>query len=380
MKKAIKYCITLVITLVCVLASNIAVGASTGFSVTPVLPENQVPETTSFFDVVVVPGDQQELAISINNSRDTDITVELSLFSPGTASNGSINYTASGRADVSMAYSFEELALLTTPREVTVPANSRMIVPVIVDIPVAGFDGIILGSVHALLGITEEEIAEAGMIVNRFAFAIPVRLRGNDVPIAPDFALGEANIGTFNHRAAIIAEIRNPMPRLVMGASVSAQVLTAAGDAVFTVTNMPVDFAPNTIFPLTMQDAAGVGIPPGDYTIQVQVEHDGTVWDLGPETFNIAPAQAQQVNEAAVNQPHFAQHQAIAAGLTPDPAESNTLMFIIIGAAIALSVLAVTIVIIKSSKSKSKEIALLRQEMLRQQMQQIGTQAPENQP
>lgn len=352
MKKAIRFIASLAILLVCVLALGLTAGASGDFSVRPVLPENQVPETTSFFDMNVTSGTRQEIAVTVANTRDQPITVEMSLFAPSTSLNGSINYTASGRHDERMAHSFEDIAHLPGGNEVTVAPNSSLEVPIIIDIPAGGFDGIILGSVHALLGITEEEIAEAGMIVNRFAVAIPVRLRGNDINIETNFILGETDIGTFNHRAAIIAEIHNPQPRLTMGTVVNAQVITAAGETVFTVENMQVDFAPYAIFPLTMEDSAGVGVASGDYTIEVQIAHEDKVWDF-TQDFHIEAAEADQVNQAAVNQPHFVQED--------DSALSPWIIILII--AVVLLAAQAAILLIKSSKVKNKELELLRKQV-----------------
>jgi len=332
------------------------VSAAGGFSVSPILPENQVTETTSFFDILVTPG-QQEIAILINNTRDEPITVEIDIFSPATSNNGSIDYTSSGRNDESMQYSFEDIARLTTGREVTIPANSSEIVPVIMDIPSGGFDGIIMGSIYTLLGITPEEEAAAGMIVNRFAFAMPVRLRGNNyTDIEANFLIGNIDIQTVNHRASIVADIRNPQPRLVSGALVSAQVYQAGSDtAIFEVSNMNVDFAPNTIFPLTMQDQAGTGVPGGDYIINVQIELDGRTWDF-EEDFHIEPMQAAIVNEAALNQVQLPPEQV--------SHEQFPLWMFAVGAGVViLLVSAAVFFVVSSNKARRKEIELLKKKL-----------------
>jgi len=329
--------------------------AAVGVTVSPILPENQVPETKSFFDIWATPG-QQEIAILVSNNRAEPITMEIDIFSPATGANGSIDYTSSGRHDTSMIHFFEDIAWLTTDREITVPANGSKIVPIIINIPSEGFDGIIMGSVHALLGITPEEEAEAGMIVNRFAFALPVRLRGNNYTgIEPNFSIGDVDIQSVNYRAAIVADIHNSQPRLLSGALVSAQIYQAGSNtAIFEVSDFNVDFAPNTIFPLTMQDRAGTGVSGGNYTLNVQIEHDGIRQNF-QEVFHIEPVNAARVNAIAVNQvqPHLEQ--------TSQRQFSSICM--IAAGAVALLAMVALIFVVNSSRARRNEIALLKEQL-----------------
>jgi len=331
--------------------------AAVGVTVSPILSENQVPETKSFFDIWATPG-QQEIAILVSNNRNEPITMEIDIFSPATSANGSIDYTSSGRHDASMILSFEDIAWLPTGREITVPANDSKIVPITIDIPTEGFDGVIMGSVHALLGITPEEEAEAGMIVNRFAFALPVRLRGNNyAEIEPNFSIGDVDIQSVNYRAAIVADIHNTQPQLLSGAVVNAQIYPEGSNtAIFEINDFSVDFAPNTIFPLTMQDRAGTGVSGGDYTINVQIMHNGVSQNF-QEVFHIEPVNAARVNAIAVNQ------------VQPLPEQTSERQFsaicVIAASAVALLAIAALIFIIKSSRARRNEITHLKEQLKR---------------
>jgi len=330
-----------------------------GFSVNPVFPDNQVSGTTGFFDLKVVAGQRQEIAVEVENARSTPFTVEIELYTAGTNSNGIIDYSFPGQVDETIAHRFSDLARLTTGTEITVPAHSSMVVPITIDIPEDGFDGVILGSVFVLLGITEEELAEAGMLANRFAYAFAVRLQETEQVFEPDFILGDVRADVVHGRATFVSEIRNPLPRLTMGVNMNAQLYPAGGNsAVFVTENMSVDFAPNTVFTFNMIDFEGFGVQPGPYIMRLQLEHEGKNWDFERE-FTVAAQQADNINTAAVN---LQQQVSMAGG-----GLSTWVLAAIIGGALLL-VAAVALVIAKMKKSqRATEEAMQR---LMEQMQQ----------
>jgi len=289
-----------------------------GFSVTPVFPEGQNPQTQGFFDVTVVPGQIQEIGVNVSNPGDEDILVDISLLTSGTNRNGIVDYTAPGIPDETMANPFSEIASLGIDGDaVLVPAGQSVHVPIFIDIPAEGFDGVILGSIHVLLSITDEERAAGGMIINRFANILVVMLRDRDTVINPDFMLGDVGARVVNHRASIVAEVRNIQPRLTMGVTAHAQIYPAGGnEPIFARSNVNVDFAPNAIFNFSMMDEMGFGLQPGNYLARILLEHDGTSWDFERE-FEILQAEAANVNAAAVNQQQMPTGGAGPGGMAP---------------------------------------------------------------
>jgi len=278
---------TLSMIIMAAIIASIAITASAnqaGFSISPNFPENQYPGSTGFFDLRVIPGQCQEISINIINSGDEDMTVEINLFTAGTNRNGIVDYTTEAIADKTMAFPFSQIASSPAQDEVIIPAGHQTTVPIFIDIPEDGFDGIILGSIHVLRGISEEERTQAGMFVNRFAQVIIVRLQENYNPVPVDFILGDVGLETLYHSAAIVSEIRNPKPRLTMGAVINAQVYPVGQDtAIFAINDMKADFAPNSVLRLSMIDRAGYGISAGDYIARYQIEHNGEIWGFERE-------------------------------------------------------------------------------------------------
>ena len=285
------------VTVLCSAASTV------GFSITPVLPENQQNDNT-FFDLMVYPGQVQDLVVMVHNESTDDIVVLVEAVTASTNRNGDVDYTSkTATMDETLQVSLEDI--ITIPQtHYTIPAESSLPISVRLNAPLHSFDGIILGSIRVLKEVTEEERAAAGMIVNQFAYVTAVRLTqsGSTNKILPDFALGDVTAELVNHRASIVAQIRHPQPRLTNGASITSAIFAKGSDQSIFEYNMPsVSFAPNSIFDLSFVDSAGYGIEAGEYTAKISVEHRGETWNFDKD-FIITAQEATVINENAVNQ------------------------------------------------------------------------------
>jgi len=347
----------IILVAVVAIAAVTASAFAPGFSVTPVIPENQNPDNTSFFDLNVTAGTTQDLSVTITNPSDADATFEASLLAVGTNRNGVVDYTSPGLIDETIQYPFPEIAYFPEGNIITVPAGQSVVFPIHANIPEGGFDGQVLGAIRLLLGITDEERAEAGMIVSRFAYITIVRMHENDTIFVPDFLLGDVGADTVNHRAAFVAELRNPMPRISLGTTINAQLYQDGQlEPFWTIENISADFAPNSIFELTFMDYEGFGIHPGDYRVRIQLEMDGQLWEF-ERTFNVAAMQSLAINSAAVNQQQItmSEQQVPLAGSAEQM--NWTIIAIAIGAALILAI--AILIILLSKKSRRRGDVLL---------------------
>jgi len=252
------------------------------FHVKPEFPENQRQNDSTFFDLVVTPGQEQDLIFIISNVSDHDIAVVVEAITASTDRNGQINYATGGEMDESLKYFFENLVSLPQ-RNYEVPAQSSIEVMMNLRAPVEPFDGAILGSIRVLRDATAEEHDATGTPVSKFASVNAVRLvnreDAEDIPV--NLALGEISAGLVGDKTSIVVPIRNTQPRIVQGASANAQIYPRGG-------NQPIleysidglDFAPNAIFPLTIIDEEGNGITQGEYSVVIEIEHNGQFWNF----------------------------------------------------------------------------------------------------
>jgi hypothetical protein len=261
--------------------------------------------------------------------------------------NGDVDYTSKqAMMDETLQTSLEEM--ITIPQtHYTVPADSSLPISVTLKVPEQPFDGIALGSIRVLKEVTDEERAAGGMIVNQFAYVVAVRLAQsrNASDIEPDFALGEVTAELVNHRASIVAQIRNPMPRLINAANVTATIYPKDSDqSIFSYDMSDVNFAPNSIFNLSFVDRAGYGIEAGEYTAKVAVELQGETWNF-ERNFIITAQEAAVVNESAVNQQ--AQQNPRTPGVTGGIPQWVIYAGISVLAIMLVSLLILTVVVIK---------------------------------
>jgi len=329
--------------------------AAMDFTVMPELPDNQRNNGNSFFDLKVYPGQEQDITIWVRNVSDKEITVLIELITASTNGSGGINYTSKSVAmDETLKYSFEDIASIPDSHY-TIPAEGSINIPVSLAIPEDPFEGMILGSIRVLREVTEEERAAAGAIVNQYAYVTAVRLVQDEIAveaIVPDFALADVTTQLVNYRAAITANVRNPMPIVIKEASASAKVFPKGeSNAIFERTLPVVDFAPNSIFPFSLVDNEGYGIEAGDYTALITIEHKGEIWSFERD-FTIAPQEAAAVNEGALNQ--TGTQRPVSSGLANVSFEMPTWILVAIGLGIAILIsMIVLIVVLLRNRARS---------------------------
>jgi len=348
--------ITVIIVLV-VMAIMLSIpAAAMDFTVKAVLPENQRSNGSTFFDLLVYPGQKQELTLEITNISEKEIVVLVETITASTNLNGEINYSSNEEMDESLKYSFRDM--VTIPESYyDIPAQSSIEVPITLTVPDEPFEGVLLGSLRVLREATQDEKDAAGAIVNQYASVTAVRLvqseNAGDIPA--DFALGEINAELINYRASIVAKIRNTQPVIVKGATATATIYPKGGDqSVFEYSLETLEFAPNSVFPYSFVDREGYGIEAGDYTAVIGIEYKGKNWNF-EQDFTIEPQIAQEINENAVNQ--YGQTrpgtETIDTAAATDGIPLWAVIAIAVGAALMTAVIALMIMITKRKPVKA---------------------------
>jgi len=326
------------------------------------LPENQRANERRFFDLLVYPGQEQDLTMRIGNKSEKEIVVLVELITASTSRNGNINYTSRGMMDETLVHSFEDIAELPQSHY-TIPAESYINVNIKLTVPDQPFEGVMLGAIRVLREATAEEREAAGAVVNQFAHVTAVRLVQNanaEEMTTPDFALGEISAELINFRASIIAHIRNTEPILIKNASITATVFPRGSEhPIFEYNLVSVDFAPNSIMPYSFVDREGYGIEAGDYTMRIYIEHEGKTWSF-EEDFTITPQAATAVNERALNQQGQQRPPTGGTGGGGDPASIPMWVMFAAGGG-AMTLVFTIVMLIKSRNANKKVMAALNQ-------------------
>ncbi len=72
------------------------------FTVQAVLPENQVNQNVSYFDLLMEPGDKQTLEVVLTNKTDKPVDVQVEAITASTNRNGIIDYSTPNISDETM--------------------------------------------------------------------------------------------------------------------------------------------------------------------------------------------------------------------------------------------------------------------------------------
>ena len=157
------------------------------FSVSSVIPENQIDKNLSYFNLKVTPSSSQELQIKIFNNKNHEIKVKAIVTSSTTCRNGFISYTTLTNYDDSLKYPLSNILKLDKS-EYTVPPRSFVTAKALLNMPEKSYDGIILGGLVFTKSEDEPESKNknemTAKIENEYQYVVGVMLSENDNKVA----------------------------------------------------------------------------------------------------------------------------------------------------------------------------------------------------
>lgn len=309
------------------------------YSVQPQLPDNQVDENVSYFDIEMEPGESQDLEVTVYNSSNEEIEVDVQNTLAKTNSNGIITYDGLGEDEVpheSLEYNFTELSSLDESI-VKIPAGEQKVVSLEVNAPEESFDGVILGGLYFSMEPSESEEAEGVAIQNRYAYAVAVQIReaGNENVVEPDLELMEVEPRAINYRTGLSTTFGNVSPKIINTSFEGCVYREGEDEPLYQ--NMIEEFiiAPHAQFNFNvMYD--NHALEPGNYVFKANVKSKDDEWNF-EEEFEVTEEVADQANEEAVE--------------LIEEKDNSTLIYLIIGLIVLVLVL-LTIILVLYKKGR----------------------------
>ncbi|MDT1940328.1 MULTISPECIES: DUF916 and DUF3324 domain-containing protein [Carnobacterium] len=347
MKKLIKILsiITLTFSFIGFYAKT-AQGAELNFAVEPVIPDNQIDKTKTYFDLKMTPGKNQLVEINLRNDTEKEVIVEPKVTSATTNLNGVVEYgPTKEKQDSTLNYQLSDL--VEVDKSIKIPAKSSVVLPLAVTMPEEEFDGILAG------GITLQEKQETkenaasddkGLsIQNNYAYVVAMVLSVNDKAVDPLLKLNKVEAGQVNARNVINATIQNTTPVYVNQLSVQSKI-TYKGNTktLYRSSKEAMQMAPNSHFayPISLE---GKKLEAGEYTLEMTAKSKDNVWKWKKE-FTISAEVAKELNTKDVQ--------------IKDP---SYWLYILIG--VILLAIALLIFILYRRRKKQKEEAERRKKM-----------------
>jgi|SRR5690625_1390528 len=269
-----------------------------GYSVQAHLPDNQLNDRHTYFDLKMEPEQKQQLSVVIYNNEKEDITVRTAVHNASTNSNGLVVYEEREELDPSLEVPLTDILTLEED-EVVVPAGKSKTVTGDLEMPEEEYDGIILGGFHFEKVMDEEESAEGVNLENKYSYVIGVQLTENDNEVLPELHLNSIKPELVNHRTAVVAALQNSAPILVEDLTISAKVFKKGEkEPLKEKKQEQINMAPNSTMNFTI-DWENKALDPGDYILKMKATDQSETWEW-EESFVIEKDDATALNKDAV--------------------------------------------------------------------------------
>ncbi|MEY8371399.1 DUF916 and DUF3324 domain-containing protein [Aerococcaceae bacterium 50-4] len=276
-----------------------------GYSVAPVIPDNQLGDTSSYFDLRVEPNQEQTIQVALSNESTEDKTVSAQLANATTNVNGLIVYEAdtNDNIDPSLTAPLTEWTALSS-NEITIPAGQSTTLDITMNVPEEGFDGVKLGGL-IFQEVKDEETGEASgeqgvAVQNAYTYIIALQVSENDNEVPVDFTIGDVSPELSNGARTVVAQIQHPQARLTGGVSIQADIYGQNDEnPIASKTMEDVAFAPNSTMPFTVE--WDQELKAGDYRLDIAISRNDQEWTF-QENFTIEAEEEEAINESAVTE------------------------------------------------------------------------------
>lgn len=272
-------------------------GGAAGFTYNVHFPENQEGDA-GYYNLRMMPGQQQTVSISLINPTEQDIVVAITINGAKTNQNGVIEYgEVAIENDPSLKFDFKDI--VTGLKTVEIPAGESRDLELNIQMPETSYDGIIVGGIRMQKQENEEETetsADGSVVINKFAYAVAMVLQETDAVITPDLQFNRAYAGTSNYHNVMFINYSNTQPVFLNDLSTEVQVTNQGESMVLYETKKTqMRMAPNTQmdFPISMN---GEQMVAGVYTANVLATSGEQSWEWS-EDFEITQEQASDFNE-----------------------------------------------------------------------------------
>lgn len=322
--------IIVTITMLSVFILNLKISADQlTFSVEPTLPKNQIDGRAGFFNILLAPGETQNLELKYKNNTKKEVTVNSVVSSAKTNVNGVVDYNSSNiKNDPTLKYDMSDLIKLQNSVTLN-PGETKKIV-VQVTMPQDKFDGIIAGGFTFSDGDQNQknksESEDGVSIKNIYSFQIGILMRQSaETPFSDNYiqAMGlqlkKVKAGQLNYRNVIYANLQNPLSVYLNQMVVRAEILKDHSSKIlYTITKGDMQMAPNSNFNFPISLGSGALMNPGKYNLKLTVyslkDSSGQYstkyidnkmqsfrykWEFNKD-FTITEAQASRYNKADV--------------------------------------------------------------------------------
>jgi len=272
------------------------------FSYEVLYPESQKDKKLGYYDLLMKPGEEQNIQLQLNNTSYQPMMVKVDLNSAKTNGNGVIEFGPSElKKDHSLKVDLSEI--MQGPKDVTIPAKSSVIITFTIRLPLTRFDGYLAGGIQ-LKPIIKEKTTQndKNTIQNRFAFLIGILVSEADVErIKPELQLNTVSLKLKDGGYSIFVNLSNLKGVFVENMTANVQIMEKGKNIkLFELKREHMRMAPNSMIdlPITLDKHK---VKANEYTANIQITtENGGNWTW-VKNFNLSKIEAKQINKQINN-------------------------------------------------------------------------------
>ncbi|KRN28656.1 cell surface protein [Lactobacillus selangorensis] len=267
-----------------------------GYNIQAVIPENQVDQKNSYFDLRMQPKQEETIQVIVNNTSNTKGTYKIKVNQAYTNASGFIDYAQAVQPDKTLRYPIGKL--VSAPKSITVPANSSKKFSLKIKMPAKQYDGQILAGIQVNKVLKKQKKG----ISNAYGYVLGLKLTETDNEVARDLKLVAVKPAAKFGKTSVVAVLRNPTMDAYGHLKYKANITSlATNKTIYRKTyDNNMQMAPNSTYDFAM--TIGKRLKAGKYKLELTVsDAKNNKWTFAKH-FTITQKQADTVNNATIDQ------------------------------------------------------------------------------
>jgi hypothetical protein len=253
---------------------------SAGFSVRPILSENQVNSEVGYFDLNLEPGESQTLSLELRNMSDEEINLSISVHTAFTNVSGVVEYGSD--ADVpDDTLPFFLADYIQGDGKITLSEGETKQVDLLLTLPEdKPFEGVLAVGIRVEEIKDSEHLSEESMAIeNTLSYVMGLVVSNKREQLSPELDLLAVYADQLNFRNVFSAQIQNQSGTFVNQLEVSASIYNEdQTERLYSTEASGMQMAPhsNFAFPISLN---GESFVPGTYVLHLQANSGELEWE-----------------------------------------------------------------------------------------------------
>lgn len=272
-----------------------------GFSVSPILPKNQIDKDLGYYYLETIPAEEQIFEVKLSSQKDEKQTIQMFVQDAYTGTTGSLTYGVDGENK------FEQDETLTNPTSkiikpisetIELGAREQKIVSFKISPPDKSYEGVKVGRL-VFKAVDENNSKDSTAVVEDYQYGVSIILSENGDDFndgdIQEIALEDVKATVKRGKRLVTANLQNPQSKRVLNLDLLATVTKKGDKKIIKETKIPdFQFAPNTNVDLEINWGLSE-LEAGEYTVNISAKNDYDKLHLTKE-FRITSDVAKQLN------------------------------------------------------------------------------------